>query len=153
MTETRARWFCLADKRSCRLLKAEFNSGGRWHIDEIEALENQWEDDKQHGRPETLASLPERGGAPSFAARPHQEEEEERRFANDAVEWIDKCVRSHDIDELQLFSSPSMIGRIRDAARKDLWSVMREHEANLNPMRTGELVKHPAIERVLQNAG
>jgi protein required for attachment to host cells len=146
-----ANWLCLADARSCRLLRATRTNTGRWHVDEIDALENEWEDLKQHERPNELARLAERG-APSYADNGHQKEEERRRFARDAAAWIARHLNVHEIAALHLFAAPSMIGEIRAKADKRLWRLTKEHEADLNSIPRGDLVKHPAIKTALNGA-
>jgi len=144
-----AHWICLADTRTCRLLRATRTGNGRWHLDEIDTLANQWEDDKEHGRPNALARVSERAGAPSFANRGHQQEEERRRFARDAVAWIAARLGRHGIERLELFASASMVGQLRQLADRKVRSRAREHEADLNSIPIGELSRHPAIEGVL----
>lgn len=144
-----AHWICLADTRTCRLLKATRTGNGRWHLDEIDTLANQWEDDKQHGRPNALAHMSERAGAPSFADRGQQRQEERRRFARDAAAWIAARLGRHDIDRLDLFAPPAMVGELRQAADRKTRSLAREHEADLNSIPIGDLARHPAIENVL----
>jgi protein required for attachment to host cells len=144
-----AHWICLADTRTCRLLRATRTGNGRWHLDEIDTLANQWEDDKEHGRPNALARVSERAGAPSFAGRGHQQEEGRRRFARDAAAWIAARLGRHEIDRLELFAAPSMVGELRHAADRRTRSLAREHEADLNSIPIGDLARHPAIEGVL----
>jgi protein required for attachment to host cells len=146
-----ANWLCLADARSCRLLKATRTNTGRWHLDEIDTIENEWEDSKQHERPNELARLVERG-TPSYADNGHQKEEERRRFARDAADWISKRLHRHEIASLHLFAAASMIGEIRAKADKKLWRRTTEHEADLNSIPQGKLVKHPAIRTALNGA-
>ena len=141
-------WLCLADARTCRLLRVDVTDAGRLHLEKIDSLGNQHEDDKQHRGSQELARLVERG-------RPSQDDGgnfktiERRRFAKDAASWITRHIDRQSIDNLHLFAASSMIGEIRHAAGKRMWKHTIEHEADLNSIPQGELAKHPTVKSAL----
>ena len=73
-------WLLTIDRRHARLLACERTRQGRLHIDELAAIEEEW-DELQHGRPSPRAGK----DGHSYADVGREEEERLRRFAREGV--------------------------------------------------------------------
>jgi len=147
---SREHWFALMDGRQVRLIRAGFTRGGRWHADEIDRLENQWEGDHQMGRPKMLANVAGRGGSPTHAASTQTEAEARKRFMRDASEWIKERLKEHGIGSLNVFAATKALGEWRQLRPDSLGNRLNEVECDLCSVPTSDLVDEARVREVLE---
>jgi protein required for attachment to host cells len=137
-------WFALADAQKCRLLRCHLTKQGTPHVDECDALDNELPE-HEHGRPMALGGMTGR----SFAALHHDEEEAERRFAAQIVEWLQKKSARYGIERLTVLASPRILGVLRKTPPGSLKGCIDEREGNLMHLETDALSEHSMIRRLL----
>ena len=130
-------WFALADAEHCRLLCRRLTERGTPHVDEYGAFENTLPE-AEHARPMGQDGMT------------HDIEEEERRFAGEIVEWLQKRVKEHEIDHLAIFATPRMLGVLRKASSGLLKGHLEEFEGNLMRLEAGQLAEHPMVRDLLR---
>jgi len=151
-SDARIRWVCVVDHRHGRLLMCEKTPGGAWRVDADRSIVNEWEDLHQRGRPSGLSAGASRGHAQSHAARPHETEEERRRFARDVVSWLEKHVRNEKIERIPVFAPPKLLGALREQWPKQLKDHVREHEADLAHLENNRLTENDRFLKAINEA-
>jgi len=141
-------WVFVVDAGRGRLLRCSSLPTGRYHVDEDESIEDDWQP-HEHGRPSPRAG---RGGT-SYASRSHESEERLSRFARTVADWLDGRTRRHAIERLDLFAPPRFLGAWRQACSPQLAERIREHEGDLAWIPAGELARHRALVGVLNRNG
>lgn len=129
-------WFALADAEHCRLLCCRLTTEDTQHVDEYGAIENTLPQ-QEHMRPMTQAGTT------------HYAEEEERRFAHEIVEWLQKSVRQYEIDHLIIFAPPRMLGVLRKTSSGLLVGHLEELKGDLMRLEAGQLAEHPMVRTLV----
>ncbi|HUU98714.1 MAG TPA: host attachment protein [Phycisphaerae bacterium] len=137
-------WFALADAQKCRLLRCHLTKQDTPHVDECDALDNELPE-HEHGRPMALGGMT----GHSFAAPHHDEEEAERRFAAQIVEWLQDRFAHYGIERLTVLAPPRLLGVLRKTPLGSLKGRIEEREGNLMRLQTDALSEHPLIHRLL----
>jgi len=132
-------WFALVDAEHCRLLCCCLTEQGTQHVDE-------------HGRFENTLPEAEHERPMGQTGETHDIEEEERRFAHEIVEWLQKNAKKHEIDRLVLFAPPRMLGVLRKASSGLLKGHLKEFEGNLMRLDAGQLAQHPMVRDLVREA-
>jgi len=131
-------WFALADEERCRLFRCGLTERGTQHVDEHEGLKKTLPE-QEHARPMT-----EGGGST------HYVEEQERRFAGQIVEWLQKKAGEHEIDRLVIFAPPRMLGALRKVPPESLKGHLEELKGDLMRLEAGQLAEHPMIRDLMR---
>ncbi len=131
-------WFALADAEHCRLLCCRLTAQGTQHVEEYDALKNTLPE-QEHARPTT-------GGMT------HYVEEEERRFAGEIVQWLQKQAQAHRADCLTVFAPPRMLGVLRTVPLGPLIGRVEELQGDLMRLRAGQLADHPMVRQLVLTA-
>ena len=143
-----AHWIMTADERHATLYSCQKVAGARWHIELHKAMENRWEDYRDHGRPSALGRGPTANAAQHFASLGHEEEEEHLRFAREVGDWLAHATKELGVDHISIFAAPKFLGLLRGELGR-LNKKAELHEAELTRLRPSELVNHPAIVKAL----
>lgn len=139
-TTGEATWLLVADRRRARLLSAEPTSHGRLHIEEVAAVEEDWEE-FQHGRPSARAGK----DGHSYASRGHEDEERLHRFAKQVSGWLAHEVSRRAIPALHAFSARQLLGELRRVLEKRVHERVEEHALDLAHLSPGELARHKSV--------
>ena len=142
-------WVVVVDGERARLLRG-IKTNGRPHLDLISTIENDHLEDKEYGRPTML-----RGGGgtnPTLLAPGHQHEERMKRFAREIATWLQKARSEHAVGTFEVIAPKRLMGALRPEWPKDLEAHVREHQAELNWIEVGQLVKHPVVEGLFPSA-
>jgi protein required for attachment to host cells len=137
-------WFALADTKKCRLFRVHLTEKGTAHVDERDVFENELPE-HEHGRPMALGAMT----GHSFAAPHHDEEETERRFAAQIVEWLQEKRTRLGIEHLTILASPRFLGVLRKTSLGSLKGRVDEREGNLMHLATDALADHPLIRQLI----
>jgi len=134
----------VADARRARRLRLSRTSRGSLHVEELERLEEHW-DEKQHHRPSMLAAH-----GRSYAGTSHEKEERLQRFAREAASWLEHGTRVE--GPLPVLCSPPLLGALRREVSPALRSRLDLRETDLGWLNCDELSRHPAITALLPPA-
>jgi protein required for attachment to host cells len=137
-------WLALADAQKCRLVRCGVTKQGTPRVDECDVLDNKLPR-HEHGRPMALGGMT----GHSFAAPHHDEEETQRRFAAQIVEWLQQQSTEHGIERLTVLAPPRLLGALRKTPLGSLKGRIEEHEGNLMHLETDALSEHPLIRRLV----
>lgn len=134
-------WFALADTEICRLLCCSLTRRGKYHVGEYDVLKNTLPQ-QEHSRPQTDAGTT------------HYQEDNERRFGGQIVEWLKNRVTHHEIDHLVIFAPPRILGILRKVPLGGLKEHVEELQGDLMRLSPGQLADHPMIRELLpQHSG
>ncbi|MFG0285612.1 MAG: host attachment protein [Phycisphaerales bacterium JB039] len=139
------RWIAAVDARHARLLRCVPTRTG-WRIEEVGELQNQWEDDHEHGRPTVLGHGPATA-PPHLVAPGGQQAESLRRFARDVSAWLASHAPARD-GELVILAPPRFLGALRP--HLDLHRPVLQIEREVAHLRAAELAAHPAVTEILE---
>jgi len=143
-TATHRAWLVVADTHRAKLLECSPTPTGRCHVEERDAIEQQWEG-HEHGRPSPLAGKT----GNSYAARHHEAEEDIQRFARQLIEWLTKAVEINDISRMTVFAPPRFVGALRKVCPDRLAGVLDVRVGDLMNLPADALPAHPLIEGLL----
>jgi hypothetical protein len=132
-------WFAIVDGRCGRLMVLSRTPQGRPHIEEVDRIDEVWEE-REHHRPFFLG-----GKGRGHAAWRHEEEERARRFAGQLGNWLGEHLERDGCTGMTVFCAPSMLGALRKACPSSLTQRLRLRAADLAPLPTAQLIRHPAI--------
>lgn len=137
-------WVLVADLEGGRLLECTRKPPQGWcHLEERDAIRNDWESHDLGGKPTRVAP-----GGGSYQNPVTQVADRRQRFAKDLAQWLERKVKEHRIPMIEIFAPPKLRGDLRKATPARLKNQLREHSADLRSMPLSELAKHPAIEAV-----
>lgn len=129
-------WFALLDAEHCRLLCCRLTQQGTQHVDEYGTLDNTLPE-QEHGRPMTQAG------------ETHDVEENERRFAAEVAEWLQKQAGARELDRLTIFASPRMLGVLRHTSFGAMQAGMNQVQGDLMRLDPGQLAEHPMVRNMI----
>ncbi len=141
----------VVDSRTAHAFQCRRLESGTWKIDPLDSLTNQWEDYHEHGRPSSLGRGPTANAAQHFAGRGHESEEEVRRFARDAAEWIAGVLSAQNAPASHVFAASRFLSPLRTAFGSHA-EQMSLHEGEFTRLRPGELAVEPAVVQALNSA-
>ncbi len=144
MTRQPQCWFFLVDEGRGRLLSGQPVPAGKFHLEEVESIDNRWEE-HQHQHPS--ARVGREGHA--YASPGHEPEEMMRRDAKDMAEWLEARLEKHGIERVHVFAPPRFLGVLRDQFSPHVRERVEEHHGDLVPVEMVGLMHHPAILEVL----
>ncbi len=130
-------WFALADAEQCRLLCCRLTRDGTQHVEERGVLENALFE-QEHAGP----------GTHGDAAR--ENEQTERRFADDTADWLNKKAAEHEMARLIVFAPPRMLSLLRKSSFNVTNGHMEEVRDDLMGLEPGQLADHPTINEVVR---
>lgn len=85
----------------------------------------------------------------SFAATHHDEEEAEKRFAAQIVEWLRERRAHYGIERLTVLAPPRLLGVLRKTSLGSLKGRIDVREGNLMHFEPDALSEHPLVRRLL----
>lgn len=141
----------VVDSRTAHACTCHRSESGTWKIETLDSVTSQWEDYHEHGRPSSLGRGPTANAAQHFASRGHETEEEVRRFARDAAEWISGVLAAQRSPNAHVFAASRFLAPLRNALGAHAESVSL-HEGEFTRLRPGELAAEPAIVEALNAA-
>lgn len=133
-------WFALANTERCRLLRCSLTKQGTHHVDEYETIQNTLPQ-QEHTRPMTNAGMK------------HNIEDNERRFGNEIIAWMQKRVVQYEINRLVILAPPRMLGVLRMVPLGLLKGHVEEFKGHLMRLDPGELAEHPMVHELIRAAG
>lgn len=134
-------WILVADQSRARLLHGTKTEHGRNHFDETDSIASK-PMDREHGRPSRLGQ--------TTAAFSHEEEEHLRRFAHEVVAWIDRQMKTRQIDHVQLFAPARFLGEFRKLVSPALRAKVSEQDVELMHLTAGDLAQHPEVRKCME---
>jgi hypothetical protein len=151
MSHLREHWIVTADTRRAGVFACHMTPGGTLHLDPVRSLQNEHENDHEHGRP-TMIGGAERGrtptspsstAAPHFASPGHEVEEMHKRFAREVGTWLTASLRELKPARIDVFAPPRFAAYLKDELVLSPSDTIRE--AELAHLRGPELAVHPAV--------
>jgi len=144
MSATRSACFALADAQQAKLFRCATTPTGHCHVEQESATAYETEG-HEHGRPTPLAAKTGHSYAPSH----HDAEEDERRFAQQVVHWLERETGERGVERLTVFTPPHMLGRLRKVVTDALRDRLEFEEGELINLSADELHEHPAVLRLI----
>lgn len=141
-------WVFVGDSGGGRLLRCGLAPLARCHVDELEAIRDDWEG-HERGRPSLRAG---RQGA-TGGDENHDRAEQHSRFAREVAAWLARKIGEHGLDRLVVFAPPRFLGALRKARVDRLNGNIEEHEADLTSFSAAALSRHPAIRSLVDRTG
>jgi protein required for attachment to host cells len=130
-------WFALVDAEHCRLLCCSLTQQGTQHVDEYGTFDNTLPE-QEHMRPM------------SQAGETHNVEENERHFAAEVAEWLQKQGEKHELDRLTILAPPRMLGVLRNTPFGSMRAGMKQVQGDLMRLNTGQLAEHQMVRNLVR---
>ena len=144
-------WLCVLDDQGARLLRGETRrsrQAERRHLDIVDSLENRWQELEHNVR------TPQTGKeGHSDADLKHRRAEFVARYARDAAAWLERTMARREIESLDLFAPPRLLGALRDEYPAALSGRIREHRGDLGHLSPGALERHPPVMALFAPSG
>ncbi len=139
-TPTRLRWIAVADAHGLTLLSGNVDAHNQLQLISEAKLKHE-EPDREHGRPSPLGDK----SGHAYASTHHQDEEDLRRFAQDAAHWLDEQVALNLIHAINIFAPDRLLGALRQHWSASTAAITTDHPLELAALTLDELARHPRI--------
>jgi|GEM_PF-3075417 len=137
-------WMVLSDSSHARLIRCSRTTAGHVHFDVVDKLELP-SSEREHGRPCSLAGMTSH----AFAAEHHTAEEDIRRFSKQLAQWIDKQIKTREIDFLTIFTPARALEALRTRIHHAHRGMIELRTENLFHLSDDALLRHEAIQKLI----
>ena len=137
-------WVLLADARHGRLLRCSLTPDGRCQVKQVEAIEG------DHSTQHQQKSSPMwKNRTITFGIERDDRREQIHRFAHSLGTWIEKHTKRHEIDRLEILSSPRLLAALRRVRTGKFPKRVEESRVQLAGLPIHALSKNPLIRRLV----